>query len=378
MKLFSENIIYRLFESALEEINNFETTSESEEASILLLHELEYKLNILNRNPYAVPPKLLKNLAVRFLAKAESIWSNLQEKFIETFNDWMSKHPIQSSSEWADMIMDYYRENYGDGYKEDILKNGIQWGGEHGRQNYIDGPQIIKSVDPERLKASFREEMENSEGSLEAYANTDHMKAVLMDNGFTQEQLDEIEQEPNEFDVFMQHIKDNNLTFELIDKILENMDVEDYISGDPEFYSYLVTDDTIKKAIAELLYPQYMDMYGDRVERVIEDCVKASERLSETDKLVAGKYGKVLNAMMNANPQDTNELFGAVKQVYGLISQMAVAISLALNVNHVHGNIARDYGNMEVSTEFMDQLDQLDTSKWDKELGALSGRKLRR
>ena len=124
MKTSFKNIFDILYERSLEEINAFDTYDDDLEGSILLLHELEYKLNKLTKNYHSINHKLLKNITLNFLTKANEAWGVVSGPLIWGFQNWLGKHPIQNPESWANMVINYSTEELGvedDEFVKDVL-----------------------------------------------------------------------------------------------------------------------------------------------------------------------------------------------------------------------------------------------------------------
>ena len=199
---------------------------------------------------------------------------------------------------------------------EYILENGIQWGG-----SSLTKENIIKYIDPNTIRQILQQDMMNSlepyEYQLEEWLNINHPK-------WKKEIEDPIE-----------YAQTHDLQDDFQDDYLNNIDVQEYVNDYEAFH--LIDYYTIKKAIEKELYPAYMQQWEGAVTEIIENIDKAIQELENIN------YG-------------TNDS----------ISKMTAAISIALNVMHVGGNISQD--KLSYSDNFLDEMSNMDTSEWTKEV----------
>jgi hypothetical protein len=245
--------------------------------------------------------------------KAELYFENIKEKIIEAFELWKNDHRIDNPELWAEKLLETM-EDFSDNVIEYIMENGILWGG-----STLTKKDIIKYIDPNTIRQIVRDDMMDSlepyEYQLEGWLNINHP-----------EWKEEIE---NPIEYTQTHDLQDNFQ----DDYLNNLDVQDYIS-DYEAY-HLVDYYTIKKAIEEELYPSYMLQWKGAVTEIIENVDEAIQELE------------------NINEDDS-------------ISKMTAAISIALNVMHVGGNICQD--KLDYSNDFLNEMSNMDTSDWTKEV----------
>lgn len=329
---------YFLIESMLEDIQ----VQDDLEDNILMLHEIEYKLSKLKDNPYAVNSKLYQNLFKRFYGVAYDIFEEVAPEIYNGFEQWKHWHQIDDAETWANMVFDSFEDSYGttEGMIEAIMSDGISWG-----QLHLSPEQIKNHVDPEEAKSFVEEDIYN-------------------DPKVYQQQILEWLQTEKDFEgdeaEALEYYQDNDLYDEFIEYFLEH-----YFNPSDYAEIFALTQKTIINAIAEGLYTDYMNMFGGRLESIMVDIDEANIRIEEAENLDPNIGDSIIG-------QPEEKLGQFAETIYKAVSQMATAISLALNVNHVNGNILQDYAN--ISSEFMDELNEYDTSEWDGEVNALMNR----
>ena len=377
MEIHPKNIFDILYERSLEEINAFEANEDELEDSILILHELEYKLNKLSKNYHSINPKLLKNITLHFLEKANESWDAVYGPLVWGFQNWLSKHPIHDPEGWANMIINYSTEESGltdEEFVQSVLKDGLSWGGSQGKWNQIGPKDVFKCLSTDRIKREIADGFSYDPDSIESYASVDDIKELMKNHGWKARQFTDFEKvNGGEFEDYLTYVKEHDLLDELGEVVLKNMDVTDYISSDVEAYSGYVDLDAVNCAIQKFLYPQYMNMFGPQIKKISHQCNEAIKRLRDVNHIQSTTYEKLFTDIKH-NFDNEQQLSTDIRKAYQLISQMTVAISLALNVNHVNGNIMQDYSEHDLSSTFMDELHDLDTSVWDNELRSMVGR----
>lgn len=333
---------YILLESSLEEINSFvPDISDSLVDSVVLLHELEYKTSKIISSPYSINSKLANNVLKRFLKKAIQVYNELSPEMVTSFGKWNTNHPVEDEDSWTDMVFKYYEEHYNE--KEAIkafLEGGAGWGG-----YILSKEDIIRYIDKDKVKEFAKEDYKQNPELLE-WCWEQFLKEV--------KEIDTIEMGSSDI---KNYIEENDLHDEVLEYYMDNIfSAEDYVQN---FEAELFVDvDTLKRAIKSEIYPQYMDRWGVAIAEIKENISAAVKRLEQGDNIT-------IDAEHNID--DLSH-----KEIYEVISKLTVAISLALNVVHVGGNIIQDYfvdGSNDLTGEFIDNLGNYDTSKWDEELG---------
>lgn len=329
---------YFLIESMLEDIQ----VQDELEENILMLHEIEFKLSKLKDNPYAVNSKLFQNLFRRFYDVAHDIFDGVSDEMLNGFGQWKNMHQIGDANTWANMVFESFMESYGTPEQtvENIMAGGIIWG-----QLALSPEQIRQHVDPEKLQSDVEEDIYNSP---EAYES-----AIL-------QWLQEVKgYEGDDETEALEFYQDNDLSDEFTKYYLKNyFDASEYA----EMYDIQPDPEDIKRAIAKELYPDYMNMFGSQLESIIEDIDETVERIESAQALDPN-----LGDTITGQPEEKLGQIGG--KIYKGVSQMATAISLALNVNHVNGNILADYA--DISMDFMNKLDTYDTKQWEGEVDGI-------
>ena len=295
-------------------ISNIELTNEWDfEENVKDLHELEFKYNTIANTTSYIHPERQENILNTIHDKAELYFENIKEKIIEAFETWKNEHRIDNPELWAEKVLETM-EDFGDNVVKYILENGILWGG-----SSLIKEDIIKYIDPNTIKQILQQDMmdnlEPYEYQLEAWLDINHPE-------WKKEIEDPIE-----------YAQTHDLQDDFQDDYLNNIDVQEYINDYEAFH--LIDYYTIKKAIEKELYPAYMQQWEDAVTEIIENIDKAVQELE------------------NINEDDS-------------ISKMTAAISIALNVMHVGGNISQD--KLNYSDNFLNEMSNMDTSEWTKEV----------
>jgi len=298
-------------------IDDIELTNEwNFEENVTDLHELEFKYNTIANTTSYIHPKRQENILNIIRNKAESYFENIKEKIIEAFELWKNDHRIDNPELWAEKVLEMMEDSSDnpDNVVEYIMENGIQWGG-----STLTKEDIIKHVDPNIIKQMVQDDMmyslEPYEYQLEEWLNINHPE-------WKKEIEDPIE-----------YTQTHDLQDDFQDNYLNNLDVQAYIIVYEAFN--LVDYYTVKKAIEEELYPSYMLQWKGAITEIIENISKAVQELE------------------NINENDS-------------ISKMTAAISIALNVMHVGGNISQD--RLNYSDDFLTEMSNMDTSDWTKEV----------
>ena len=379
----TQNLIEILYEQTLEELSRFNSNYESSEEMTMDLHEMEFKLYEFTKSPYSFHPMLLKNLLIKFLYISDECWENLSQKIVSTFSYWMGSHRIENAEAFADMIIDELRDgsSYDDEAKNDAITNGISRGQVMGEWITVTRDDIIENIDKDRVKGIFRDEIQNNPELLQMYSNEEDIKEFLKNKGWDEDRFERFEDEQGDnIEAYINYLYEEGLFTEVLDNALENLDIQEIMGMDPDTYNYLISWFDIKNAIINKLYPQYMDVFGDMIINVIKECRVAMGRIKETKRVIHSRYRplykKIQQLNLNGNEENrTNkELEECIQEAYQIVSKMTIAISLALNVIHVHGNIIIDYGDyadLNISSEFLNKLHKLDTEKWKQEIQSI-------
>jgi len=287
------------------------------EENVKDLHELEYKAHRIEISSTYTHPKRKENILNMIHDKAWDYFDNLRDRMQEAFENWKNEHQISDAYTWAEMVYNSILET-GEPTEEEtisfILRNGITWG-----QNTLQGDVIADCVDPNYFRQIMEEDIssypDGYEYEIEKYLNEKLPNWTDSDadpTNYFQENCD--------IDDFM-------------DYYMKNINVGDEIRE--REMTFVVDANVVKKAIAEYLYPQYMSYWGSSVEEIIENVDKALERLEDID-------------------YDNS------------IKDMTTAISLAMNVMHVSGNIGADY--LGYGQKFLDEMSELDVTEWEEEV----------
>ena len=295
------------------------------EENVENLHELEFKAHQIAISPANIMPKRKQNILKRIQEKGWEHFVSIRNILLEAFKYWKSLHQIQTAETWAEMVIniELRESSYGENkLVEGILKDGIEWG-----QSKLLPDQIVSEVDKDQVRTYKEEEIRNNlegyEYDIEQWLNKTYL-------GWEKEGLNAIE-----------YVQGKMLEDDYIDNFMNRWTEEDIIAEVKDLGMYgLIDEAAIKRAIAKYLYPEYMSRWGNDVGRIIE----------EVDGVVAG--------LESVNEDDS-------------ISKMTSAVSLALNVMHVNGNIGGDFAGYD--DKFLDEISNLDTTEWEKEVGTEFG-----
>jgi len=294
------------------------------EENIRNLHELEFKAHQIAISPAQTTPKRKENILKRIQEKGWEHFVPICVTLLEAFKHWKSLHQIQTAEAWSEMVVEELIDTtYGvKGLVEGILKDGILWG-----QSSLLPEQIIEEVDMDQVRLIKEEDIRNSLESYD-YGIEEWLGKTYPD--WKQQKLDAVG-----------YLQENNLEDDYVENFMSRWTDSDCIEEVKELGMYgLVDEATIKRAVAKHLYPQYMSRWGYEVGKVIEEVDEAVARLE------------------SVNEGDS-------------ISKMTAAVSLALNVMHVNGNIGGDYAGYD--DEFLNEISNLDTTEWEAEVGTEFG-----
>jgi len=281
------------------------------------LHELEYKAQAIMRKAAGSPfvhPKRLENIIARITSTAWEYFEACKEGIETAYGDWNAKHQIESADRWAEMVWESIEET-SDDPMESFQERGIQWGGIG-----IDSTDVLPYVDASELKSAQKEDV---------YSNVEAYEYDLDD--FLNKHYKDWKRETV---LALEYVEEHDLADEFAEWWVENrFDPIEYMR-DVGFQSFL-TEWDVKKAIAGKLYPAYMANWGGAVKGIKEDIKEAEKKLD------------------SITYEDN-------------ISQMTAAVSLALNVMHVGGNITGEYFGFGL--EALDRLSNLEVDEWDEEI----------
>jgi len=295
------------------------------EEYITALHELELKSSYISRlkDVDEIFPQRKFNIIKRLHDIGWRYFVISRDGIIGSFDEWLEQHQINDVDLWVDNLMNMFEETYTD--NEEVVSSIFNDGFKIGRRELgiaIDGNDLVSEVDEDVVRSYISEDFYNN---LDSYDKT--IEEFLEIN--FEEEFDDSGMELVDF------IEEKNLVDDVFEFLLESLDLSSYVE-DYDAY-FLVDIEAVRNALKNKLYPRYMANFGIQIEEVIESIEGAKERLysiKESDSL----------------------------------SIMTMAISLALNVMHVHGNIMTDYGGSKISTRYLDWLNEGgDSELWQEE-----------
>ena len=293
--------------------------NENFEQDIEEIHELEYKAYKVEVSQTFTHPKRKENILNIIHDKAWDYFENLRQDMERAFENWQGNHPIQSADAWADMVFETLMEGFRDEHEfiEYCLNDGIMWG-----QMHFAPKDLIKHIDPKDIAQVVRDDVYNYPDNYE-YEIRQYLEEIQPNWGTDEDKEDE--------EKVVEYFRDN----------IDATDFANYYAkymiemGDYEVFSQFLSLSAIIKAIEKELYPAYMRMWGPSIKDINKNIKKAVNRL-------------------DAINYDSS------------IKDMTTAVSLAMNVMHVGGNIGSDY--LGYSTNFLDEMRDRETDDWDKEV----------
>lgn len=334
-------------ESALEDLSVVE---DDDEHNIEVLHEIEYKIHQIINNRWGIHPKLFKNIIRRFSMIAIEAYSSLEPKFTKTFDWWKEAHEISSADAFANMIWNEIEEN---GMEDETNKYGVSRG--------------RFKVTPKEAKGHITKEMIKDMISQEYYPMDVWewaLPSFVYDLGVEIPEDDIEEYEKTSF--ARNYIEDNNLEDEFANYLANTYDWEAL------FGEIALSPKVWKNAIKTQLYPEYVAEFGAAVENVRDEIAEHEERVAQidTDRIVS-----MIEDEFDHIPTDDDSIEDVAKQIYDNgIAPMLRTISLAMNIDHVNGNISRDYGDyggIQVDPSFYDGFHKRNVADWDRELKSI-------
>lgn len=370
---FDKNFFEVLYERSLEEINEYNSSSNDLEDNILFLHEIEYKLSILIKNFNAIHPKLLKNIIMTFFKKIEHLWGELYPTFVTTFNRWVTSHPIESAQKFSQRIIDYYLDENGyteEEFLEEVKTGGVYWGGVR-----VSSFQILMCMPAEKIKEIINAEIEGDHDNLRNHSTLNDFKETLSRIGWSVEDFKKFDEEfEDDIDAYFEYIEEYDLIDKLIEVTIKNLDTDEQINDYPDFFKNFIDLNDVRLGLEKYIFPEYVNKFGERITKIKRNINTGIKRLTDADKFYKNNL-HLVKKQIHDYFDNEDELFESVKKVYEIISKMTISVSLALNINHVFGNIIQDYSDEYISSEFMDNLDKLDVSQWDSEINQLLRKK---
>lgn len=338
-------------ETALEDLAV--SGEENTEENIGLLHEMEYKISKIIKNRWSVHPKLFKNVLIRFSTIAVEAYEVLEGQFARLFEWWQACHQIESASDFADMTIKEFEKRYGDDWLDEVNRYGVARG-------------AVKLV---------KDDVADAVGSDTVYdilhdEYSSGMDIVEFFGGFTTPFIEENGVEiPEDTDDAEEFSKEYVTEHDLVDNFMiwlsENYKLTD-LYGEAG-----LTQDMWRDAIENKLYPDYMANFGSAVETVHEEIAEHNERAGLVD--VDAVLSKI--AWLSETDPTDEKIEEVAEDLYtNGIAPMLRTISLAMNIDHVYGNISKDYGdaaNINLDPSFYDNFHSRGVGDWDMELKAI-------
>ena len=339
-----------LVETTLEDLAVFEEWDTGE--NIQLLHEMEYKIHQIIENKWAVHPKLFKNVLVRFAAIALEAYTILENQFERLFEYWQSNHNIDSPEEFADMVIKDQEESYGDNWVDYANKKGVSRGMLH-----LEPSDVSTGVSSDVVYQILRDEAASGYQAYEAY--TWAMKGFLEENGV------EFPDDADEEEFATEYIVEHDLEDEFMVYLSKTYTLED-LFGEPA-----LTEDMWRSAIETKLYNDYMANFGYDIPSVHEEIEEHKARVENID---TDHVAELIDNLKTASP-DSDDIDEVAKTLYANgVAPMLRTISLAMNIDHLNGNISKDYGvyaGMNLDPSFYDKFHERSVEDWNKELKSI-------
>lgn len=345
---------FRMFlESTLE---NMQIEDGDDEANIELLHEIEYKLSKITANRWSLHPKLFKNIVVRFSTLALSIYEIYIQKYNDLFIYWKEIHRIDSAESFADMIADEMVEMYGDDWENsEVNQHGIS----RGKDITITKRDVADTITQESILNRLHEYNDSGDDVVEIFqwATSGFLESIPVKIPV------KYADDPEEF--AKTYINKKNLIGDFMSYLSDNYSVDDL------FGDFNLTKEDWLNTVKTNMYPQYMDRFGVDVENVIDEI---NEHFNREANVNVARIEKLIDAVRTVSV-DSSEFDDVVKELYeNGVATMLRIISLAMNIDHVHGNISTDYGDyadLVVSKSFYDKMHNRGVQDWDSELKTL-------
>ena len=347
-----------LFETSLEDMSAYD--EDDTEDNIELLHEMEYKLSKIIKDRWAVHPKLFKNILIRFSNIALQIYNNLEPKFTEALQYWSNMHKIEDADDFSDMIVTEYEDGIGPYWANEVYKHGLRRGNVS-----ISAKELKDSISTDTIFNMLHDASMSGDDIVELYQYA--AKSFLDDNNIEiPENIDENSDNyyDDEEEIAAKYISDHNMEIDFMKYLADTYSAEDLFGDTPQ------NEDVIIGIIKTRLYDDYMANFGSAIESIKDEISEHNERVSNFDSSIVEQY---IETLQNTDPSDDSiEEIGNTLYTNG-IAPMARIISLAMNIDHVSGNIAADYGGdmLKIRRDFYDIMHKRDTADWDEELKSI-------
>lgn len=335
---------YILCETALEDIG----VTENAQENIEMAHELEYKLSKIVHNKWSIHPKLFKNLVIRTSKLVLELYEDLIPRYNDTFESWRNDHRIQSAKEFANMVIGEIEDA---GIEDAINKHGIVRGG----YGQITPEDAYECLGEREIKLMMDEIYDPIDYFLQF--------TTTFINSLNIDVPEEISEDSDAFEEFSKdYIVDNDMEEEFKNFLSTNYTFKNLFSDIP------LTPEMWRGAIEQRLYTQYVANIGYALDDILENIAEHFERVNNID---VNKIQSDIEAFSEI-PPDSDEIEESAKNIYFEdVSPLLRVLSLAMNIDHVSGNIISDRGRMfglDVSKKFYDRLAKRDTADWDEEL----------
>jgi len=294
------------------------------EEYITALHELELKSDYISRlkDVDEIFPKRKLNIIKRLHDIGWRYFVIIRNRIVGAFDEWVGKHRVDNADLWAKKLIEGLEYSLGeDGVVEEIMRSGYSLGNPYLGIS-IDGDDLINEVDDDRIENYILEELSNPSGFYEK--KIQNFLNINFENEFDKN------------DDAVEFMQDNYLEDQVVEFLMKEDDFNIF-AVDYDAYYNIIDNNDVKEVIKNKFYPLYVGNFKEIIEEITDNINVAKERL------------------YNIKVSDT-------------LSFMTMAISLALNVIHASGNVVADYGNVEISTNYLDWLNEGgDSELWQEE-----------
>jgi len=286
--------------------------------AIKILHELEYKSSQISQRQ--MNPKRQENILNRIHDWTYRYFLVIRKSMVSGFKNWLYQHPIHSRKAWSNMIlrgMKQYAEDGGYDYPDFLLDTGFDWGGAT-----LSISDFVENIDKKQIydlvEQDYRFDPEYFDSEMDYWLNMTKPKWV-------QENMSASD-----------YISNHNLSEAFLKYYTNNLDIREFVNLiRPEIKKDLINDNVVLRTISKKLYPAYIDKWGNRVRGIIENVQEAINRLNSIGE-------------------------------NSTISEMGIAVSLAMNVVHTSGNILEDA--LDLDKAFLDDMRDRSVEDWNAEI----------
>ena len=340
-----------LLETSLEKLSIPQDGRES----LILMHEIEYKLHKFNDlGVYSFNPRLLRNVTKRFVDIYAVLYEDVARELTTSFDMWLENHQFGDIDAFTDTIFEDIEDYV---MHTDEISRGML------TIKLKDHYDIFSEEDLNNiLFYTFGQE----DAYIAQYYNNKIVDKLINNNIYPDDIEDESEArdywhdyDEEAYEEYQNHFGDIEPSKE---DLLDIVKTYDFI---------MLPDEYVKKIIKKVFIPMYMERYNF-VWDIIHEAEEAKERIEKSEKYVEDAE----NIADNLGEEITQK---ELSDISSTISKATSAISLGLNVFHSSGNIMADYSGKYnfIDNDFLDKMSNINTSEWDEEINRLVRRRVR-